>query len=174
MWSGKSAAYWVSSEAMEHGRLIGSYRGSFRAGGSAWYIGAVLVLAGVVQAGKLALGLTTAKAGETAMSMDGVGVAIGGFVAGACVLLVCLNRWRQRLEVYEGAYVHRSLLGNRTVASSDIASVKLVTRHTRMSTHDRISVTLRNGRTHTIVGISEGNRVTRTLQNLGQTKTPPA
>ncbi|UJR87313.1 MULTISPECIES: hypothetical protein [Sandaracinus] len=125
-----------------YGRPVGEHSGRFGAGGWLWYIGGILVAAGVMNTGQGALALFGGA--PDALTKIGMGVVAGAI--GAAILLVAVMRWRQHVVVYERGLVYAKLLGQQQVAFADVTRVELVREHSKMGTDETIHIALRDGR----------------------------
>jgi hypothetical protein len=140
------------------GRSIGKHRGTFAAGGWFWYLGGVLVLAGIVGLTRINNPPPGQTAGSIAMT------ALAGAVAGALCLLMPISRWRQSVEVFEHGFVWTHMLGARTVARADIAGVELLTKYTKMGSVTKVIVALRSGRRVTLTGLENPEQLSNFLR----------
>jgi hypothetical protein len=140
------------------GRSISKHRGTVAAGGWFWYVGGVLVLAGVVGLARLG----SPPPGQTAAEVGTTGLA--GLVAGALCLLMPISRWRQCVEVFERGFVWTHLFGARTVTRTDIAGVELLTKHTRMGSVTKVIATLRSGQRITLAGLEDPAQLSNFLR----------
>ena len=93
------------------GRAVGEHDGRFGAGGWLWYIGGVLVLAGVMNSAQGVMGFFA----HAPDALSKVGLGLGAGVAGALILLVAIVRWRQKVVVFERGLVHTRLIGTREI-----------------------------------------------------------
>ena len=98
------------------GRHVMTFPGSVAAGGWFWYVGAIVLVAAVVQIAQ------AASPGLVSKASPGGSVAMGlaGLAAGVALLAIPVLRWRQSVEVYERGFVWRGLLGASPVSGADI------------------------------------------------------
>ncbi|AKF09946.1 hypothetical protein [Sandaracinus amylolyticus] len=125
-----------------YGRPVGEHAGRFGAGGWLWYVGGILVAAGVMNTGQGALALFSGA--PDAFTKIATGLVAGAI--GAAIVLAAAMKWRQQVVVYERGLVHTKLLGRQEVAFSDVSRVELVREHSRMGTDETIHIALRDGR----------------------------
>lgn len=115
-----------------------------------WYIGGILVVAGVVNAvrGEVAMGLVAA-------------------LAGLVVLVWPALRWKQELTITTDGFTWtRPVLGTRTVKADEVKKVTLVTHHTRMGVHQEVKVDLKDGQTVSIVGVEQAEQAANLIHGM--------
>ena len=149
-------------EHPQFGRAVGEHSGRFGAGGWLWYIGAILVAAGVLNAGQGALALIGGAAGD-GLTKLGTGALAGAI--GSVVVFVAAMRWRQTVTVYERGLVHRKLLGTVELAFADVRGLELVRTRTRSGTTEELHVALRSGGEITIGHITDIEQLAGMIRN---------
>ena len=112
-----------------------------------WYIGAVLLLSGVVGVGRGAWSLITV--GEAGY----LGTGIIALLIAPLLLIVPILRWRQTVEVFERGLVHQRLLGTAIIRREEVRSVQWIRHTSRQGSHDEVDIALASGRSHSMVGI---------------------
>ncbi|MGC4087978.1 MAG: hypothetical protein QM756_08785 [Polyangiaceae bacterium] len=154
------------------GRSIAVHRGKFSAGGWFWYIGGLLVVAGIYGPihALVAPSAQEAKAGLGSAFMTG-GIAL---VIGLVVLIVPLMRWRQQVELFEHGFVWKKLLGTDTVARDQVRNLKSTRHITRMGTYVEVEVTLTSGRELSISGVEEPEQLANIIGSYARPLAQPA
>lgn len=153
------------------GRSLSVHRGTFGSGGWLWYIGAILLLSGVLHLGQL-LGVALPSKGGSAPG--GLGLAAACFAAGALLLIVPVLRWRQQVELFEGGFVWRRLLGTLAVPKHQVQGTELVTHHSRSGTHVELIVHLADGRELSMSGLSQADQLANMITAYARPVFQPA
>jgi hypothetical protein len=135
------------------GRALSAHRGTIGAGGWLWYIGGILVLAGIVntvQGVRAMLGMAD-TGGASWVEVASMGLV--SFAIAALLLIVPVLRWRQRLEIFEGGLVWTRLFGTRVVPRAEIAGAELIGHRSRLGHHVEVVVRLAGGGSLSISGL---------------------
>ncbi|HEY6722644.1 MAG TPA: hypothetical protein VI197_01395 [Polyangiaceae bacterium] len=142
------------------GQRLSLHQGTFAAGGWLWYIGAILLLSGVLTLAQLA-GVASPSQGAAASgsALGALGMAAACFIAGALLLIVPVLRWRQQVELFEGGFVWRRLTGQLAVPKHEVHSTELITHHSRSGTHVEVIVHLTSGRELSMSGLSQADQL---------------
>jgi hypothetical protein len=135
------------------GRPLSIHRGKFSAGGSAWYIGGVLVVAGLV-------GIVQGLLGK---GLEHSGIGLVGLVIGLVVLLLPLARWKQTLEIFENGFVWKRLFGTTTVTRDQIVAAKYKQFNEKLNTVLEFSIELNGGKLLVVVGIDQAEQAANLL-----------
>jgi hypothetical protein len=124
----------------ELGRVLSRHHGKALAGGTILYVGALLVLAGVVQLFHGVADLVSGGGG-----LDELAMAFAAFLGAGLILLRCLYLWRQSLGIYEHGFTIQRLFGTRVIRWDEIESATAVRRSDSLGHHFDIEVELRRG-----------------------------
>jgi len=151
------------------GRSLSLHRGTFSSGGWLWYIGAVLLAAGVLNLAQ-AVGLSVPTKGA---STGTLGMALGCFVGSFLLLIVPVTRWRQQVELFEGGFVWSRLTGKLTVPRNEVQGTQLITHHSRSGTHVEVVVQLASGRELSMSGLSQADQLANMLTAYARPPAPP-
>jgi len=139
------------------GRSVSIHRGMFSAGLTLWYVGGVFVAGG-------AIGMFQSLTGKAAA--DSLGVGAVGLVVGMCVLFVAHLRWKQTLEIFEGGFVWKRLIGTNSATREQIRKVEHVTHRSRRGTYIEVAVELTTGTHLSIVGIENPDQAVSMLSSV--------
>jgi hypothetical protein len=147
------------------GRSIAVHRGTFSAGGWFWYIGGVLLLAGVVGPIRAVIAPTPdqVQMGLAQVLLTG-GAAL---VVGSLVLIVPVLRWRQQVGLFENGFVWTSLSGTKSVTRDQVRGVQLTRYRSRMGTYAKVEVTLADGRKLAISGVDQAEQLANVIGTFG-------
>lgn len=157
------------------GRSLSLHRGTFAAGGWLWYLGAILLLAGVFNLAELAGVALPSKGAPTSASVTGaLGMAAACFVCGALLLIVPVLRWRQRVELFEGGFIWSRLTGRLSVPKHEVQRTELVTHHSRSGTHVEVIVHLADGRELSMSGLSQADQLANLITAYARPMLQPA
>jgi len=149
------------------GRSLSLHRGTFSSGGWLWYIGAVLLAAGVLNLAQ-AVGLSVGKGTPTGT----VGMAFGCFVGSFLLLIVPVTRWRQQVELFEGGFVWSRLTGKLSVPRNEVQGTQLITHHSRSGSHVEVVVHLASGRELSMSGLSQADQLANMLSAYSRPLAP--
>lgn len=152
----------MTGEHPRFGRLVGQHTGSFGAGGWLWYIGAIMIAAGVVNCWN---GLMALIAGATGDGGTNVAMGVVCGLIGAPMLLVAVMRWRQSVDVFERGLVHRKLLGPVEIAFAEVRGLELVHTRSKMGTTSDLHVKLQSGSEVTIGSVSDIEQLASMIRN---------
>jgi hypothetical protein len=155
-------------QASQHdlGRSIAVHRGTFSAGGWFWYIGGVLLLAGVVGPIRAVVAPTP---DQVQMGLGQVFVMAGAaLVIGALVLIVPILRWRQQVELFENGFVWTSLMGMKSVTRDQVRGVQLTRYRSKMGIYEKVAVTLADGRKVSISGVDQAEQLANLIGASGR------
>jgi len=151
------------------GRSLSLHRGTFSSGGWLWYVGAVLLAAGVLNLAQ-ALGIGVQNKGGPAGT---VGMALGCFVGSFLLLIVPVTRWRQQVELFEGGFVWSRLTGKLTVPKNEVQGTQLITHHSRSGSHVEVVVHLASGRELSMSGLTQADQLAQMLTAYARPMAPP-
>lgn len=161
-------------QASQHdlGRSIAVHRGTLAAGGWGWYLGGILLLAGVVGPIRAVVAPTP---DQVRMGMDQVLIMAGvALVAGTLVLVLPVLRWRQEVELFERGFVWTSLTGMKSASRDQVRGVELTRYRNRMGTREVVAVTLADGRKLSITGVDRAEQLANVIGAFGRAPAPPA
>jgi hypothetical protein len=148
------------------GRGIAVHRGTFSAGGWAWYIGGILLLASVVGPIRAVIAPTP---DQVQMGLEEVlTMAAVAFVVGVLVLIVPVLRWRQEVELFENGFVWTSLTGTKSVTRDQVRGVQLTRYHSKMGTRSVVEVALADGRKLSISGVDQAEQLANVIGAFGR------
>ena len=154
----------------DFGRSLSLHKGTFASGGWLWYMGGILLLAGVANLAQVA-GIYVPSKGGGAGSL---GLAAAGFIIGTLILLVPLLRWRQQVELFERGFVWSRLLGTHRVRKEEIQQTQLITHHGRAASYVEVVVHLASGRELSIEGLEHAEQLANMLSAYGRPMIQPA
>jgi hypothetical protein len=147
---------------VDFGNRVSTHRGTISAGGWAWYIGLVLVAAGVFGVGKTAFSLITGAPG-----VDSALASVAGLVIGPLILILPVLRWRQTVEVFERGLVWTRLYGTVTVPREKVRAARWIQHRSRNGSHDEIEIDLVDGGL-SIVGIDQPEQLRNFVSSWAQ------
>lgn len=150
------------------GRSLSRHEGTFGAGGWFWYVGAVLMLSGVLGIGRGVLAIA-AHGDASPLSMGLVSLVLA-----PAVLAVPVLRWRQSLELFEGGVVWTRLWGTKVLARAELGSVTHVQHYGRMGNYVELRLHLRDGREVSISGVDRADQAANLIAQLATTAAPQA
>jgi hypothetical protein len=131
------------------GRTIAEHRGRMLAGGWLIYVGAVLVLAALMQ-------LPQVLARDGSAGMDPlIGVPLA-FVSGAAMLFISYRRWQQAVTVFEKGFVWSQGGQSRRIRWDEIAGATHRTERSRAGIARELEVELSNGEHIVLTDALEG------------------
>lgn len=157
------------------GRSLSLHRGTVAAGGWLWYIGAILLLSGVLNLAQFMGVALPSKGTPTSESVTGaLGMAAACFVCGALVLIVPVLRWRQQVELFEGGFIWQRLTGNLVVPKHEVQRTELITHHSRSGTHVEVIVHLASGRELSMSGLSQPDQLANLITAYARPTLQPA
>lgn len=143
------------------GRGIAVHRGTVSAGGWGWYVGGVLLLAGVVGPIRAVVAPTP---DQVRMGLDQVLIMAGvALVAGFLVLILPVLRWRQQVELFENGFVWTSLTGVKSVTRDQVGGVRLIQHRSKMGIRTEIEVTLADGRKLSVSGVDQADQLANVI-----------
>lgn len=143
---------------VEMGRSLSVHRGSFGAGGWLWYVSAVCLLAAA--SGFAGVGTAAKQA-----FAERAPASVGALVMGVAFLVVPLLRWRQTVEIFEHGFVWSRLHRVLRVAATEVREVRWLKHQTKRSAQDEVKVDLGNGQRHSIVGVSNPEKLVNFLRS---------
>ncbi|HTQ02535.1 MAG TPA: hypothetical protein VMI54_01720 [Polyangiaceae bacterium] len=150
----------------DFGRRITVHRGTFSAGGWAWYIGGLLLLASVVGPLRAVVAPTP---DQVRMGFDDVLLTAGAaLVLGLLVLIVPVLRWRQQVELFENGFVWTGLTGTRSIGRDQVRGVELIRHRSKMGVRTEIKVTLTDGRRLSVSGVDQPEQLANVIGTFGR------
>jgi hypothetical protein len=132
------------------GRTIAEHRGRLLAGGWLIYIGAILVLAALMQVSMI--GSHDARAA----SVDPLVGAPVALAVGAAMLFVSYRRWQQAVTVFERGFVWSRGKTSRRIRWDEVASSIHRTERSRAGIARELELELRNGERIVLTDALEG------------------
>ena len=151
------------------GRSLSLHKGTFASGGWLWYVGGILLAAGVANLAQVA-GVTSGKGGAT----GSVGMAGAAFAIGLLVLIAPVLRWRQQVELFEHGFVWRRLTGTRRVPKVEVRHTELITHRSRSGSYTEVVVHLSSGRELSMEGLDHSEQLANLLSAYGHPMSQPA
>ncbi|MEZ0094023.1 hypothetical protein [Streptacidiphilus sp. EB129] len=139
------------------GPQVARHQGTFRVVSYLQYIGAFLLVLGVLGVTGLGQNIDPNHSGTP---LEG----LGALALGALAYAPFVYWWRQEVVVYEQGFVWRRLTGTRTVQRTEIRSVRPIkVSHFLLGQYEEVEVTLRDGRRLSMVRVQEAGRLSRLL-----------
>ncbi len=145
----------MTTTSSDLGARLSTHRGSFAAGGWAWYVGAVLLLASVSWLVRFVEALG-APEGAWLEPLVTAGACV---LFGALILLAPALRLAQSVDVFERGLVHRRPWGERTVRSDEASSVQHTLHRGRGGSYDEVEIALRDGSTLALTGLANSEQL---------------
>ena len=164
----------VAGSQTGFGRSLSLHRGTFASGGWLWYIGAVLLAAGVFNLLHAAGVPLPTRTPIKSAPIESLAMAAGSFVFGALLLIVPVLRWRQQVELFEGGFIWNRLISRVTVARSEVRGTELITHHSRSGSHVEVVVHLADGRELSLSGLSGADQLANMLTAYARPLIQPA
>ena len=143
---------------VEMGKRLSQHRGGVAAGGWLWYVALLCVLAS-------ASGLAGVGTAAKQSFAERAPASLGALVLGLSFLVVPLLRWRQRVEIFERGLVWSRLYGTVRITADQVRGVSWHKLQTRRGSHDVVKIELTGGRRHSIVGLSEPEKLVNFLRS---------
>lgn len=158
------------------GRSLSRHEGTIMAGGWLWYMGGILLLAGVFGIGS---GAFAVLSGSAAMAPDtGFPRMVTGLIAlGVSPLLLIwpVMQWRQSLEIFEGGiYWQRLILADQKVPAAQLRAVSHVTHRSRSGTSIELVIALADGSELSITGLDRADQAANLIAQLARGGGPAA
>ncbi len=158
------------------GRSLSKHEGSIMAGGWLWYLGGLLLLAGVFG---ICSGLFAVVSGSAALAPDTglprIGTGVVSLLIAPLLLIVPVLRWRQSLEIFEGGiHWQRLVLASRTIPSSSLRSVTHITHRSRSGSSVELVITLTDGSEVSITGLDRADQAANLIAQLARGPAPAA
>ena len=152
---------------VEMGNKLGTHRSTFAGIGWTIYVGALALLAAPANL----LGTGQGKVSPLGERLTMAGICL---VVGVLLLLPALMRLRQVVDVFErGMLLHR-LLGTKTINAADVQSVKHIHHSSRNGSYEEVELELRDGTSHSINGIKQGDQLVAYIRAWGRAGAPAA
>lgn len=150
---------------MNLGRTLSTHTGLFSSGGWFWYIGGIL----------LAAGLFNLVKGAANASMSDVVTALVTLALAPLALALPVLRWRQTLTIYEEGFVSQRLLfGEKVVPRASIGSVTRIQHYSRMGAFVELVVKLKDGTELSMSGLDGAEQAANLIAQLAAPPAPQA
>jgi len=150
------------------GRSLSRHEGTIMAGGWLWYLGGILLLAGLFGIGSGAFAVISGSA--TLAPDTGLPRIVTGIIAlGISPLLLIwpVLQWRQVLEIFEGGiHWQRLVLADQRIPAANLRAVTHVTHRSRSGTSIELVVTLADGSELSISGLDRADQAANLIAQL--------
>jgi hypothetical protein len=151
------------------GQPISSHRGSFLAGGWAWYVGALLVLSSVAWAFQFLKALVSGDG----HGFEQLAMGLSAITVGLLFLIAPVMRLMQSVQVFERGLVWKRLVGTKTLRRDEVVGAELIIHRSRSGMREQVLVHLEGERTESIVGIQGAEQIVSFLRAWAQTSGSP-